>query len=625
MLLVEKDSPKQEDNSTSSNSENDFKELDLEIDKVIRGETSLEEETIEDMTEDSSLIQKNERNKIPKKNHKQISIKSDKDLNKINILKYINQNEKEKISALDQYKTNLIISLLNSDQTQYNKINLQNNIKNSVNINKSFNQNIDGYINNKSYNNFPSSSNKSYYQNNNYNNKLSQNPIIHNINQNNNINDINQNTNSYLNELISLYNQNFNGFIDNNKNLNYSNISPSCINNNVNNINVNNISLLQILNNQLLNEYKQQKIKENILMNNSNSNISPKLYSNFNNNYVNNINNLKDPLLNNNFRMPLLINNINNNDEINQYLLLNQIKNKNLLNINKNNENKNLNLFNNQSQIDFNFVNVNNININNNIIKNNEQMINNNNNLFSFNPNFINIIPNTQQQSPNNIKIKNNNINSIDSNNNTHKKKNNQKSNLDINKNIINLMNILLCEDKRTTLMIKNIPNKYTISSFLEEINTYFKFTYDIFYLPIDYVNKCNLGFAFINFVEPFHIILFYELYRGKKWKKFNSDKICELLYAKFQGKEELIAHFEKGKVLSFESEEKRPLILPTPNPLPKINLPYYYFDLFIKIYPNISYEIKDCKNIKKNNNGKNNYYPPMFPFFSINGNFHKY
>ena len=79
--------------------------------------------------------------------------------------------------------------------------------------------------------------------------------------------------------------------------------------------------------------------------------------------------------------------------------------------------------------------------------------------------------------------------------------------------------------------MIKNIPNKYTISSFLAEINVNFKNTYDIFYLPIDYVNKCNLGFAFINFVEPFHIILFYELYRGKKWKKFNSDKICELLY----------------------------------------------------------------------------------------------
>ena len=45
-----------------------------------------------------------------------------------------------------------------------------------------------------------------------------------------------------------------------------------------------------------------------------------------------------------------------------------------------------------------------------------------------------------------------------------------------------------------------------------------------------------------------------------------------------------LISHFEKGKVLSMDSEDKRPLILPTPNPLPNINLPNYYFDLFIKI-----------------------------------------
>ena len=185
------------------------------------------------------------------------------------------------------------------------------------------------------------------------------------------------------------------------------------------------------------------------------------------------------------------------------------------------------------------------------------------------------------------------------------------------------MLEIFFCKDKRTTLMIKNIPNKYTISSFLEEININFKYTYDIFYLPIDYVNKCNLGFAFINFVEPFHIILFYELYRGKKWKKFNSEKICELLYAKFQGKKELISHFEKGKVLTMVSEEKRPLILPTPNPLPKINLPYYYLNLFIKTYPNISYEIKECKK-KNNNKGKNNNNSSISPLFSIKGNFLK-
>ena len=121
--------------------------------------------------------------------------------------------------------------------------------------------------------------------------------------------------------------------------------------------------------------------------------------------------------------------------------------------------------------------------------------------------------------------------------------------------------------------------------------------------------------------MEPFRIILFYELYRGKKWKKFNSEKICELLYAKYQGKKALISHFEKGKVLSMESKEQRPFILTTPNPLPNINLPYYYLNLFIRTYPNISYVIKECKK-RNNNNGKNNENSLISPLFSIKGNF---
>ena len=152
--------------------------------------------------------------------------------------------------------------------------------------------------------------------------------------------------------------------------------------------------------------------------------------------------------------------------------------------------------------------------------------------------------------------------------------------------NIIDIDLIIKGIDKRTTLMIKNIPNKYTINIFLDEINIEFKNKYDLFYLPIDYGNKCNLGFAFINFVDSFHIINFYDLYRGKKWKKYNSEKTCELLYAKIQGKKDLISHFEKGKVLSFNSEDKRPLILPTPNPLPNVILPFKFYNTFKKLYP---------------------------------------
>jgi len=164
------------------------------------------------------------------------------------------------------------------------------------------------------------------------------------------------------------------------------------------------------------------------------------------------------------------------------------------------------------------------------------------------------------------------------------KKPKKKDDNFDENQNVIYLENILSCKDRRTTLMIKNIPNKYNSLSLLEEINVHFKGKYDFFYLPLDFNNNCNLGFAFINFVDPLHILLFYDLFCKKKWKKFKSDKICELAYAKFQGKKELASHFEKSSVMSTSGDNKKPMIFQVDNPLPKVELPLRYNDILKRV-----------------------------------------
>ncbi|KAL9691008.1 hypothetical protein QQ045_011425 [Rhodiola kirilowii] len=75
----------------------------------------------------------------------------------------------------------------------------------------------------------------------------------------------------------------------------------------------------------------------------------------------------------------------------------------------------------------------------------------------------------------------------------------------------LDLDKIISGEDSRTTLMIKNIPNKYTSKMLLVAIDEQNKGTYDFLYLPIDFKNKCNVGYAFINMLTPKHIIPFYQ------------------------------------------------------------------------------------------------------------------
>ncbi|KAK3039073.1 hypothetical protein RJ639_028524 [Escallonia herrerae] len=124
----------------------------------------------------------------------------------------------------------------------------------------------------------------------------------------------------------------------------------------------------------------------------------------------------------------------------------------------------------------------------------------------------------------------------------------------------LDLDKIINGEDTRTTLMIKNIPNKYTSKMLLAAIDENHMGAYDFLYLPIDFKNKCNVGYAFINMVSPSHIISFYQAFNGKKWEKFNSEKVASLAYARIQGKGALVTHFQNSSLMN-EDKRCRPIL----------------------------------------------------------------
>ena len=168
-----------------------------------------------------------------------------------------------------------------------------------------------------------------------------------------------------------------------------------------------------------------------------------------------------------------------------------------------------------------------------------------------------------------NISINNNSFNSkiifVDM------KEPNFEPNVDIN-------NILSLKDIRTTIMIKNIPNKFSRELLLNTIDQNFKGTYDLFILPTDGNKNKNFGYSFINFTSCYFIPFFYYMFNGKKWSSTNSQKICEITYSKVQGRENLIAHYP-NKIIHFNAVKNL-------NGEQKYIIPNEYKMFFNKIYP---------------------------------------
>ena len=122
--------------------------------------------------------------------------------------------------------------------------------------------------------------------------------------------------------------------------------------------------------------------------------------------------------------------------------------------------------------------------------------------------------------------------------------------------------------------MIRNIPNKYTQQMIFDLVNETHRSCFDFLYLRMDFRNRCNVGYAFINFVRPEHILAFAQRVNGKRWARFNSDKVCHLTFARIQGITALIDKFRTSKVM-FEAPAYRPKLFHTDGPLSGQEIPF--------------------------------------------------
>ena len=108
--------------------------------------------------------------------------------------------------------------------------------------------------------------------------------------------------------------------------------------------------------------------------------------------------------------------------------------------------------------------------------------------------------------------------------------------------------------------MVRNIPNKYTRTQLILELQQLAANEIDFLYLPVDFKSWSNLGYCFVNFKSDLAARQFSDVLMGRKWKRFASQKRSEICAADIQGFDELVAHFASSAILKKE-ERAQPVV----------------------------------------------------------------
>lgn len=133
------------------------------------------------------------------------------------------------------------------------------------------------------------------------------------------------------------------------------------------------------------------------------------------------------------------------------------------------------------------------------------------------------------------------------------------------------------------TVMVRNIPNKYTRQMLVDQLNREYQGEFDFLYLPIDFKHECNVGYAFVSFRSVEVCQRFISQFHGVDAKDclpgFNSKKVVEVTRARSQGLAENVKRLRNSPVMSqlHDHPEWLPLLFAEsgePRPFPQSERP---------------------------------------------------
>lgn len=118
------------------------------------------------------------------------------------------------------------------------------------------------------------------------------------------------------------------------------------------------------------------------------------------------------------------------------------------------------------------------------------------------------------------------------------------------------------CDDTRTTLMIRNIPRKYTQQQLLVDLTAAYDFSggANFFYLPTDLGTCRNLGYCFLNLTTPEQAVAVKSALHKRRLSSCAKSGLS-IGYADFQGLDANVRNVRRSLMHRIKNRDYRPLL----------------------------------------------------------------